>query len=290
MPLDNKAPSGVLLLDKPEGITSQRAVSKVKHLCGAKVGHTGTLDPMATGLLPLLIGSATRLSTMLLEGDKGYRAEMLFGITTDTLDTTGKELSRTTPNISREAFEAACMKYKGDITQIPPMYSAVSIGGQRMYDLARRGIEVEREGRAVSIHSLDIIEFNEGGATIEVVCSKGTYIRTLIDDIGRDLGCGAVMSALRRTMSAGYNLADAIALEELSSENVAGRIIPSESLFEDLEIITPDEFYINLMLNGQWVEGRKIKASGPRHRLYGKDGFIGVLEARGSTYGFMWRI
>ena len=199
--------NGLVLVDKPQGLTSFSAASIMKRAYGTKrVGHTGTLDPLATGVLPILVGRATRLCSYVLESDKRYVATVRLGIITDTLDITGKVISECEANVSREELLEAIEKFKGDIIQVPPMYSAIRVDGRHLYEMARQGIEVEREARSVKIHNINLLEFDGTDFKIDVTCSKGTYIRTLADDIGRALGCGATMTALRRTATAGFTI------------------------------------------------------------------------------------
>ena len=201
--------NGLVLLDKPQGLTSFTAASIMKRAYGTKrVGHTGTLDPLATGVLPVLVGRATRLCSYILESDKRYVASVKLGITTDTLDITGKVLTETTPKVTKEQLIEALKKFKGTISQVPPMYSAIRVDGKHLYDIAREGGEVERAAREVTIHKIELLSFSGEEFTIDVTCSKGTYIRTLADDIGRALGCGATMTALRRIETAGFKIED----------------------------------------------------------------------------------
>ena len=195
--------TGIICINKGKDITSFGVVSKVRGItCEKKAGHTGTLDPMATGVLPIMLGGATRFLNYLPDSDKGYRAKFLLGKTTDTLDITGEVTGEYDVAASIDDVESALVEFRGEIEQIPPMYSAVSVDGQRLYDLARKGIEVERQARKVEIKELslcrELSNENENIYTIDVLCSKGTYIRTLIDDLGKKLGCGAVMTELER--------------------------------------------------------------------------------------------
>lgn len=189
-------------------MTSFSAVARARRITGEKkAGHAGTLDPMATGVLPVLFGGATRFMEFLPVQDKGYRAHIRLGLTTDTLDTTGTVLTRSEPHVTREQLEQALCGFRGAILQVPPMYSALSKNGVRLYELARRGEEVERPARPVTVYRLELMAFDEQAQEfeIDVFCSKGTYIRSLADDIGRALGCGAAMSALRRSYAAGFS-------------------------------------------------------------------------------------
>lgn len=209
--------TGFIFLDKPEGITSFTAVNKVRRLLGIKkAGHTGTLDPMATGVLPIMLGGATRFSQYLPVHDKSYRAEILLGVVTDTLDTTGEVLETREVNVTEDTLKEAVMSFLGDIKQLPPMYSAVSKDGVRLYKLARQGIEIEREPRDVTIHSLEIITALENNRfVLDVSCSAGTYIRSLAADIGEKLGCGAVISSLRRTKANSIDIERTVTLEQI---------------------------------------------------------------------------
>jgi tRNA pseudouridine55 synthase len=208
---------GLILLDKPENMTSFSAVSVVRGICGTKrAGHAGTLDPMASGVLPVLLGRATRLCDLMLTSDKGYMAEIQFGTTTDTLDITGKIISETKCSVSKNELESALAGFRGEIMQLPPMYSAIQKDGQRLYDLARRGVEVEREPRKVTIKKCEIIrQTADNRFLVDIICSKGTYIRSLADDIGKFIGCGATLYSLRRTLSAGFQLSDCVTLDDL---------------------------------------------------------------------------
>lgn len=230
--------NGIIVIDKENGYTSFDVVAKMRRICGEKkIGHTGTLDPMATGVLPILIGNATKAQSLLPESDKEYEATLSFGITTDTLDITGKVLSQTESNIKSEDLEAVLPQFRGDIMQLPPMYSAVSKDGVRLYELARKGLVTEREARPITVYKLDLLNFDEQlqSAQILVKCSKGTYIRSICDDIGQALGCGAVMTSLRRVTACGYTLDDAITLEkakELSENGMLEEYLrPTESVF-----------------------------------------------------------
>ncbi|HET7794053.1 MAG TPA: tRNA pseudouridine(55) synthase TruB, partial [Rhizobacter sp.] len=212
--LPKRAVHGVLLLDKPLGLSSNDALQKAKRLYRAeKAGHTGTLDPLATGLLPLCFGAATKFSQVSLEADKTYRATLKLGVTTRTADAEGEVLQTREVQVTREQIEAACERFTGEIAQVPPMHSALKRDGKALYEYARAGIEVEREARQVTIHAIAIIGWQHDELTLDVRCSKGTYIRTLAEDIGEALGCGAHLSALRRTASGPLTLDAACTLE-----------------------------------------------------------------------------
>lgn len=210
---------GFFIIDKPEGITSHDVVSRVRKIVGTrKVGHTGTLDPFATGVLPVAVNDGTKAIIFLDEGIKKYEALLRLGVSTDTLDMTGTVLNEKNPsNITRQQFHQICSRFTGSLTQIPPMYSAIKQDGQPLYKLARQGVEVERKPRHIEIYSLEICTFDLPLATIRVSCSRGTYIRTLADDIGRELGCGAALQELRRTASGLFSIEKALTLEQLET-------------------------------------------------------------------------
>ncbi len=208
--------NGFVILDKGEGVTSFKAAACLRRIYGVKkTGHTGTLDPMATGVLPVALGKATRFIDFIPESDKGYRAKLKLGTVTDTLDITGTVLSQRNVNVTESEFLSVLDFFRGDILQLPPMYSAIRKDGVRLYELARQGIEIEREQRAVTIKKLEFLGFSDGEFGIDVICSKGTYIRSLISDIGEKLGTGAVMTSLRRTLANGFTLSEAKTENEL---------------------------------------------------------------------------
>ena len=226
--------NGILIVDKPAGWTSMDVCAKLRGIFHEKrVGHGGTLDPMATGVLPVFIGRATRAVEFAEKSDKEYIAGLKLGVITNTQDTTGEVLETRPVQISREQLEAALEKFRGDIMQVPPMYSAIKINGKKLYELARKGREVERPARPVGIKSLEILEQQgEDLYTIWVRCTKGTYIRTLCHDIGQALACGGCMAFLRRTMAAGFTLEDAVSLERTQAEgDPASLLLPVDSLF-----------------------------------------------------------
>lgn len=208
--------SGILIVDKEEGISSARVVSLVRAAFNQKkVGHTGTLDLEASGLLPIVLGKATKVSDYMMEKQKTYIAKAHFGIKTDTLDRAGEVIGRSDKVISKEELEAVLENYKGEIEQIPPMYSALKVNGKKLYDLAREGQTIDRKRRKVRIYDIKIIDFAFPLATIEVTCSKGTYIRTLIDDIGEDLGTLAYVEGLRRIRVGNFLVEDAIKSQDI---------------------------------------------------------------------------
>ena len=249
--------NGIILIDKPMDFTSFDALAVVRRITGQrKLGHTGTLDPNATGVLPVLLGTATKTQDLILNHDKSYVADFAFGMTSDTLDIWGEVKELEKPTVKKEDILALIPEFTGEIEQIPPMFSAIKKNGQRLYDLARQGIEVERESRKVTIYGLELLEFDENKqcGKIAVSCSKGTYIRTLIDDIGRKLGTGAVMTALRRTSACGFSIDECITLEKLSEIVENGEIdtcIRSvESLFAQCGYIAVSDAQAKRFSNG----------------------------------------
>lgn len=236
----NSAVNGILLIDKPSGFTSFDICAVVRGMLRTKkVGHSGTLDPMATGVLPVLIGSATRALDLIPSHDKTYVADFCLGMTTDTLDITGKVLSESRADIDAEQLESVLERFRGDIMQVPPMYSAVSVGGKKLYDLARQGVEVEREARRVTVYrlTLDSYDCESSTGVLTVACSKGTYIRTLIDDIGKSLGCGAVLTSLRRTEASGISVDRCMTLAQAQEYKDNGilesRLLPVDYIFAE---------------------------------------------------------
>ena len=225
---------GVLLLDKPQGLGSNAALQAVKRLYGAqKAGHAGTLDPLASGLLPILFGEATKFSQLALDADKEYLAGARLGVTTTTADAEGEVLERKPVAVAPDALEAALAGLRGPIDQVPPMYSALKHAGQPLYAIARQGRSVERAARRVQIHELQLLRFEGDRLELRVRCSKGTYVRTLVEDLGRVLGCGAHLAALRRTAAGAFRIADAVSLERLQLATPAerdGMLLPVEWL------------------------------------------------------------
>lgn len=275
---------GVLLLDKPQGLSSNTALQIARRLLNAeKAGHTGTLDPMATGLLPLCFGEATKFSSELLDADKAYEATLKLGVTTTTADAEGEVLQTRPVAVTQVMLDAALAKFTGPISQVPPMYSALKRDGKPLYEYARAGVELEREARNVVIHKIELLAWQGDEVRIAVDCSKGTYIRTLAEDIGECLGCGAHLTALRRTRIATITLDGAVTLQQL--ENAADRdalLAATESLLDDLPAAHLDAAASDRLLHGQPVS--LAGASAPRYRTYAADGrFIGLcqLDAQG---------
>lgn len=247
---------GVLNIDKPSGMTSHDVVAKVrKALRIKKVGHAGTLDPMATGVLLVLVGHATRIADLLMQGEKEYRATCALGATTTTEDSSGDITSTTDASqVSKEALLSILPKFRGEIQQIPPMVSAVHHEGQRLYELARKGQEVHREPRQVTIYSLDLLDFRPGEsalANLNIVCSRGTYIRTICADIGRELGVGGHMSALARTRVGSFTLENAVSLDEVLTGEAS--FVSMDEALPDLPAVVLDESSANAVLNGSRV-------------------------------------
>lgn len=286
--------TGLIILDKPKDMTSFGAVARVRRICSEKkCGHTGTLDPMATGVMTVMLGGATRFCELLPSHDKAYIASFRLGVRTDTLDITGTVLETKPVEATAEQVKEALKEFEGDISQLPPMYSAVSVNGQRLYDLARKGIEVERKSREVTVFSIELISSKEEEAeyTISVECSSGTYIRTLIDDLGAKLGCGAVMTELRRTKANGFSLENAITVEELArlAENgeLDKALIPVEKALESYPLIQVTEAQAKRFSNGGELFLQRLKC--PKmlgfYRVCGPDGnFIGLGEIDGSEF------
>jgi tRNA pseudouridine55 synthase len=239
--IQRRAVHGVLLLDKPLGLSSNDALQKAKRLYRAeKAGHTGTLDPLATGLLPLCFGAATKFSQISLDADKRYLATLKLGVTTTTADAEGEVIEQREVNVTRAQMDVACAQFTGLIHQVPPMHSALKRDGKALYEYARAGIEVERDARSVTIHSIVITGGDHDSWTLDVHCSKGTYIRTLAEDIGKALGCGAHLSALRRTGSGTLTLDGALTLEALTDMTESERddvLQPADALLADWPVV-----------------------------------------------------
>ena len=278
-------PNGILIIDKPEGWTSMDVCAKLRGLFHERrVGHGGTLDPMATGVLPVFLGRATRAVAFSTDSEKEYVAGLQLGVITNTQDTTGETLETRPVSVTREQLEAALAPFRGDILQVPPMYSAIKIGGKKLYELARKGKEVERPPRPVTIHALEIVEQTGSETwTLRVRCSKGTYVRTLCHDIGLALGCGGAMSSLRRTMAAGFTLDDAVTLEGvLSAPDPAALLRPVDACFADRPALTLPAGAEKKVRNGVPVSLPRL-ADG-EYRVYAPDGtFLALSRARGGT-------
>ncbi len=267
--------TGIICLDKPRNMTSFMAVKRASRILGVKkAGHTGTLDPMATGVLVIMLEHCTRFIELLPEHKKSYTARVKLGITTDTLDITGEVLSKSSVNVTLEQLLSVAENFKGEILQTPPMYSALKKDGERLYDLARKGIEIEREQRKITIEKLEIYDFDGVEFSMDVTCSAGTYIRSLCDDIGRSLGCGAVMTELRRTSANGFSIENAVTLEELEklvSENDADSVITSvETALMSYPEITVTKPQANRFHNGGALDYERLHGEFPvgLYRVY----------------------
>ena len=279
--------NGVIIINKEEGLSSQGVVTRVKRLLGVdKAGHTGTLDPMATGVLPILVGRGVKASEFMLTSDKHYSATLLLGVTTDTEDVTGEVLTECDKIPNETEVLDVIRSFVGEYMQTPPMYSALKVGGKKLYELAREGQVIEREARAVFIHSIDAKKLSEREYFIDVKCSKGTYIRTLCADIGTKLGCGGTMKTLERCEASGFVLADGITisdLEALSTEERWERVLPVEYIFRDKREISLPPFFARLARAGQEIYLKKIKATaelGEFIKLSDEAGFFALGEVR----------
>jgi len=285
--------TGILLVDKPAGFTSFDVVAKLRGIAKMrKIGHAGTLDPAATGLLPVFLGSATRFIDLLPDQDKRYTATFLLGITTDTQDMTGNVLSTRPVRVSAIDVTTALARFVGKIQQIPPMYSAVKHQGKRLYDLARQGIEVERKPREIEIRAITMLAADEpaGRYTIDVECSKGSYIRTLCHDLGEELGCGGALEVLRRTQACGFSLKNAYTLDDLQTladrGELAGALSPVESALAAYPRLTLDTRQAGLFANGQRLALSDLSGpalqSGERIAVFGpQSAFLGLAHAEG---------
>ena len=291
--------SGILCVNKPQEFTSFDVIAKLRGMTRTrKLGHSGTLDPMATGVLPVFFGSATKACDLVPCSDKRYRAGIRFGLTTNTQDIWGHPLSEDPSPVPRAALEAALADFRGEISQLPPMYSAVQVNGQRLYDLARRGIEVERTPRIVTIHSLELLSYDESTreATVEVHCSKGTYIRTLCHDLGKMLGCGAVMTSLIRTEAAGFTLTDCRTFDEIEALLAEGSfteaLLPVEGLFRQLPRVHLSPVQTRMFENGVRLDLNRVRYedSADIHAVYGAAGeFLGLADCRKETAELVMR-
>ncbi len=295
--------NGIIVIDKPKNYTSFDVVAVVRGILREKkVGHSGTLDPMATGVLPVLIGTAAKAQSLLPDTEKEYTAGFRLGITTDTLDITGKILSENKCCFSREEVMSILPHFMGNIMQVPPMYSAVQKNGVRLYDLARQGIEVEREARPVNINKLELISFDEKSQSGKLVisCSKGTYIRVICDDIGKELGCGCVMTELKRTRACGFSVENAVTLEELREIREQGRlqeyILPVDRIFSHLTGVRVSSKQAVRFCNGAPLDLERLSGMGNRRngeliRVYGDGKFLGlgIVETEKNQLGIKKR-
>lgn len=270
---------GLILIDKPQGITSFTAVRKIKKLAGEKrVGHTGTLDPLATGVLPIFIGRATVLSSFLSDADKTYVATVKLGVKTDTYDITGRVLEEGQVNISEAEIDAVLETFKGEQLQTPPMFSAIKKDGVRLYSLARQGESVEIEPRKITIYSISrISEIENGSFQMRVHCSKGTYIRSLCSDIGQKLSCGATMEALRRESAHGFEICQCVHLDDLTEENIQSIVLSEETAVIDLRQITVTEKQAVRFTNGGELDITRLKINNPKENEHFRVKFNDLL-------------
>ena len=276
--------SGIVVLDKANGLSSNAALQEVKRLYEAnKAGHAGSLDPLATGVLPVCLGEATKVSQFLLDSDKRYRTRIKLGIRTDTGDSEGSIIERNEGiSVSRKAVERALTKFKGEVEQVPPMHSAIKMNGVPLYKLARKGITVEREPRLVTLYQICLVEFVNSELELEISCSKGTYIRTIADDLGQELGCGAHVIELRRTQAGVFTEKDSISAEELALEKenrgldkIDQFLIPMDRAIQDLPEVNLPSITASHVKNGQAVLVRHLPKNG-LVRMYEDEQFIGI--------------
>ncbi len=267
--------NGIIIIDKPQDWTSNDVVSRLRRVFRTRrIGHGGTLDPMATGVLPVFVGRATRGVEFFEHAEKIYETVLKPGLTTDTEDITGKVLSQTACRVTAKEVEAVLPRFRGDILQVPPMYSAIKVNGQKLYDLARKGREVERQPRPITIHELELLGVEEAGIRLRVRCSKGTYIRTLCKDIGEALGCGGCMAALRRVQAGEYGLEGSVPLHRLLEESEAGLDVehylrPVDTMFANYGPMTLNAEQARRVRNGN---GFPCAAPEGTYRVYGPEG------------------
>lgn len=282
--------NGIICVNKPQGFTSFDVIAKLRGIMKIRrLGHGGTLDPMATGVLPVFVGTATKACDIMPDNTKSYRAGFKLGQVTDTQDITGAVLTSSDIAVSRDALEAVIPDFVGDIMQLPPMYSAVQVNGQRLYDLARQGVEVERTPRQIHVDRLILTEYDETTreGVLEIYCGKGTYIRTIINDIGEKLGCGGIMTSLVRTSSGGFTLAECYTMEEIQQAADENRleelILPIERVFASLPKLRLNEVQTRMYKNGVKLDISRvhhIKSEVELYSVYGSDGvFIGTAFA-----------
>ena len=277
-------PCGIVIIDKPAGWTSQDVAARLRGVFHERrIGHGGTLDPMATGVLPIFVGRATQAVEFFEHAEKEYVAGLRLGVQTDTQDLTGEIVAQRPVSVTREQVQAALEGFLGVQEQLPPMYSAVKIGGKKLYELARQGKTVERKPRQIELLELELLSGENADWQFRVRCSKGTYVRTLCHDIGQALGCGGCMSSLRRTKAGGYGLDRAVTMEEIiSMDDPAACLLPVDSVFDRLPRVTVHENQLRAIYNGAAVKASGL-ADGP-YRVYAPDGtFLMVGLAEGGT-------
>lgn len=276
--------NGILCINKPQGFTSFDVVAKLRGiLCMKRLGHAGTLDPMATGVLPVFVGTATKACDIMPDNSKSYRAGFQLGKTSDTQDVTGKILTTSDKSVSHDDICAVLPEFTGKIMQLPPMYSAVQVNGKRLYDLARQGIEVERQPREIEVESIELVSYDEKTRTgnISIACGKGTYIRTIIHDIGKKLDCGGIMTSLVRTSASGFTLDDCYTFEEVQrakdENNLENLILPVERVFDSLPKLRLNEHQTKLYRNGVKLDLARVHNIRENCGLYGLYGFDGAF-------------
>ena len=290
---------GIINVYKEQGYTSHDVVAKLRGIVGQKkIGHTGTLDPDAVGVLPVCLGKATRVCDLITDKIKVYEAVVLLGITTDTLDTSGTVLSRSEVSTSSEQIHSVTEKFVGDIMQVPPMYSAIKVGGKKLYELARQGKEIERMAREITIFSLEVtnIDLENNRFTMLVECSKGTYIRTLCDDIGKKLGCGAAMEHLIRRQVGIFRLENSYKLNEIDEKKNNGTldecVLPVDSVFKNLPSAIVDEKALKYLLNGNQIYKEQFfiqdeAVVGQKYRVYDQNGrFVAIYRFESEDKGY----
>lgn len=272
--------NGIVIVDKPAGWTSQDVTARLRRVFSTRrIGHGGTLDPMATGVLPVFVDRATRAVEFFEHADKVYEAVLRLGVTTDTQDITGSVLKSREVSVSREEFLRILPRFTGQIRQLPPMYSAIKVGGKKLYEMARAGVEVERKSRTVTVFSLECLEFSGDRARLRIHCSKGTYIRTLCHDIGQALGCGGCMEALRRTAAGAYTIDRAVSLDVLlEAEHPEQYLLPVDSLFRAYPAVTLTEKQTLRCRNGNPFS---VSLAPGKYRAYSPAGeFLMLAEVR----------
>lgn len=277
-------PCGILIVDKPAGWTSQDVVSKLRGVLHEKrIGHGGTLDPMATGVLPIFVGRATRAVEFFESAEKEYVAGLRLGLTTNTQDTQGETLEKKPVSVTKEQLEAVLQEFTGDIAQIPPMFSAIKIGGKKLYELARQGKEVERKPRNIHIFEMELLSGEGGDYTFRTLCSKGTYVRTLCHDMGQRLGCGSCMSSLRRTRAGCYDISMAYPLEDIiNHKDPESLLLPVDSLFATYPAVTLTQKQEKLCRCGNPIG--KWSLGGEFFRVYSENGeFLMVGHHKNGT-------
>ena len=285
--------NGIVIIDKPEGWTSQDVTARLRRVFNTRrIGHGGTLDPMATGVLPVFVGRATRGVEFFEHAEKCYEAELRLGLTTDTEDITGTVLEEKEVSVTEDAFFAVLPKFRGKIQQIPPMYSALKVNGQKLCDLARRGREVERQPREIEIFELECLEFSGNSARLRVKCSKGTYIRTLCKDIGAALGCGGCMAALRRVEAGEYTIAESVPLQTLLEAEDPGQYLRAvNSMFRNFPAVTLTEKQELRCRNGNSFS---VKLADGTYRAYSQAGeFLMLAKVESgimSTIKSFWEV